>query len=598
MKDITKIIKYSWSLKFYYLATAVLVIITSLLNQAPPFISKYLVNDIVARGTGRMVANNQFILLLTILLGLWIAVSIISNIQGYIGDVLGAKLNTLLSRRYFDHLLSLPLEYYDNEITGKITARLDRSIDTISNLMQAFANNFIGFFLTSLITLVILARYSWPVAVLLTALFPIYIWLTTLSSHNWQKKQQGINRDIDQANGRFIEAITQIRVVKSFAQEVAESKFFGGKRHAIEGQTKVQSVEWHTYDVMRRLSLNVIFFGTYAIIVWQALHGDFGPIQQAVGTVVLLLQLTQQAQIPLFASSFIVDNIQRAIAGSKDFFSVMELEPKIQDAPDAKELKIAQAEVTYDRVNFGYDGGKNVLHDISFTIESGTKLALVGESGQGKTTIANLLLRFYDTSSGSITIDGMSVREASQESLRRQIAVVFQEPALFSGTVADNITYGQAQASKDAMIAAAKAANAFDFVNKLPNGFDTQIGERGVKLSGGQKQRIAIARAIMKNAPILILDEATSSLDSRAEREVQDALDHLMRERTTLIIAHRLSTIASVDTIVTLKDGRVDEIGTPQDLAKTQGIYAELLELQAPTKANKAKLRKYDIAKA
>lgn len=598
MKDITKIIRYSWSLKRYYIAIAVMVVVVSLLNQASPFISKFLVDDIVKRGTGHFVAAEQFVFLLALLFVIWMAVSLISNIQGFYGDLLGAKLNTLLSQRYFDHLLTLPLEYYDNEITGKITARLERSIATISNLMQAFANNFIGFFLTSFITLVILARYSWPIAIMLAVLFPLYIWMTTLSSRSWQKKQQGINKDVDEANGRFIEAIGQIRVVKSFAQEVAESRFFAGKRRSIEGQTRTQSVEWHNYDVIRRLSLNVVFFGIYSIIIWQALHGHFGPIQQSVGTVVLLLQLTEQAQMPLFASSFIVDNIQRAVAGSKDFFSIMEVEAKIQNAADAGELAIKHAKVEYANVDFGYDGGKNVLHDISFTIEPGTKLALVGESGQGKTTIANLLLRFYDTAGGDILVDGTSIKAVTQESLRRQIAVVFQEPALFSGTVADNITYGQARTNKDAMIEAAQAANALDFINKLPQGFDTQIGERGVKLSGGQKQRIAIARAILKDAPILILDEATSSLDSRAEREVQDALDHLMQERTTMIIAHRLSTIASVDAIVTLKDGRIDEIGSPAELAKTEGIYAELLELQAPTKSNKAKLRKYDIAKA
>jgi len=597
MKDITKIIKYSWSLKRFYIPIAIMVVATSLLNQSTPFITKFLVDDVVKRGTGHIVPTSSFLILFVLLIAAGTAVTLISNYQGYLGDMLSVKLTSLLSKRYYEHLLKLPLEYYDNEITGRITSRLDRSIASIGNLMGNFANTFVGFFLTSLITLVILARYSWPVAILLTLLFPTYIWLTSLSSKSWQKIQEGINRDTDHANGRFIESISQIRVVKSFAQEVAENRFFGGKRDAIEQQKKGQSITWHIYDVWRRISLNLVFFGIYIVIILQAINGHFGPVQASIGTVVLLLQLANQAQVPLFASSFVVESIQQAIADSKDFFSVMELEPKIQDVENAQKLEIKQALVEYNNVDFGYDGGENVLHDISFTIEPGTKLALVGESGQGKTTIANLLLRFYDTSSGSIKIDNTEVRNVTQESLRRQIAVVFQEPALFSGSVADNITYGQDRVDKDKMIAAAKAANAYDFVNKLPKGFDTEIGERGVKLSGGQKQRIAIARAVLKNAPILILDEATSSLDSRAEREVQDALDHLMAERTTLIIAHRLSTIASVDTIVTLKDGRVDEIGTPAALAKTKGIYAELLELQAPTKANKAKLRKYDIAK-
>jgi len=598
MKDIVKIIKYSWSLKRYYLAIAAMVVVVSLLSQASPFITKFLVDDVVKRGTGHPVAAASFAILFILLIGSQAAVTLISNFQGYLGDLLGVKLTTLLSQRYYDHLLRLPLEYYDNEITGRITSRLDRSIASIGSLMSSFANTFVGFFLTSLITLLILARYSVLVAVLLTALFPLYIWLTSLSSKRWQKVQDLINRDTDHASGRFIEAISQIRVVKSFTHELMESRFFAGKRQSIEQHTKGQSITWHTYDVWRRLSLNFAFFGIYVIIIEQALHGHFGPIQGAIGTVVLLLQLSNQAQIPLFTSSFVVESIQKAVADSKDFFSVMDIEPKIKDQEGAKELKVPHAGINYSDVGFAYEGGNQVLHDINFTIESGTKLALVGESGQGKTTIANLLLRFYEPASGQITIDGTDIKDVTQESLRRQIAVVFQEPALFSGSVADNITYGQARTSKEDMIAAAKAANALEFIEKLPKGFDTEIGERGVKLSGGQKQRIAIARAVLKNAPILILDEATSSLDSRAEREVQDALDHLMKERTTLIIAHRLSTIASVDTIVTLKDGRIDEIGTPAKLAKTEGIYAELLALQAPTKANKAKLRKYDIAKA
>lgn len=235
---------------------------------------------------------------------------------------------------------------------------------------------------------------------------------------------------------------------------------------------------------------------------------------------------------------------------------------------------------------------------MSFTIDPGKKLALVGESGEGKSTLANLMLRFYELNAGQILIDGQSVDSVTQESLRSSIGVVFQEPQLFSGTVKDNIGYGSKKPTEKQLISAAKAANAYDFIKKLPKGFDTEIGERGVKLSGGQKQRIAIARAIMKNPPILILDEATSSLDSKAEHEVQGALERLMANRTTMIIAHRLSTISGVDTIVGIKNGQVVEIGSPQELAKRKtGIYKELLDLQniSKTAVGKAKLKKLDM---
>ncbi len=596
VKDILRIIRYTLVLKRYYLATAAFVVVVALLNQANPFLLKFLVDAVVKRGSGQSVETSHFGRLLALLFAAGVLVSLLTNIQGYIGDLLGTKLQTLLSQRYYDHLLELPLEFYDNAVTGGLTSKLERSIAGISQLVQAMANNFIGFFLSSAFTLVILARYSPFVALLLAVLFPLYIWLTTRTSRGWQGRQVGINQETDYANGRFIEVIGNIRVVKSFVHERVERNIFADARRSIEAQTKVQSRYWHRDDVWRGLSLNLIFFAIYAIIIAQALNGSFGPLEQSIGTVVLMLQLSLQAQFPLFASSFVVDQIQRAAADSKDFFAVMSEAPTIVDAADAAELEVTAGRVEYRDVSFHYQGGQPVINDVSFTIEPGTKVALVGESGEGKTTLANLLLRLYEATDGRIAIDGADIRSVSQSSLRRAIGVVFQEPALFSGTVLENITYGQAASDQEQVSAAARAANALDFIERLPEGFDTQIGERGVKLSGGQKQRIAIARALMKNPPILILDEATSSLDSKAEREVQDALDRLMRGRTTLIIAHRLATIQNVDVIVGIRHGAVSEIGSPAMLADGDGIYAELLRLQAPTTANKAKLKEYDIA--
>nr|MDQ6928540.1 ABC transporter ATP-binding protein/permease [Actinomycetota bacterium] len=588
-----KIVRYSWALKRYYLATAAFVVMVALLNQANPFLLKFLVDAVVKRGSGGSVSTGRIAVLLGMLFAVGVAVSLVTNIQGHIGDMLAAKLQTLLSRRYYDHLLELPLEFYDNEITGRITGRLERSIAGISDLVQALANSFISFFLTSAFTLIILAYYSPLVALLLAGLFPLYIWLTTLTSRRWQSRQEGINADRDRANGRFIEAIGNIRVVKSFVRESAERRIFADTRHTIEARTKVQSKEWHRYDVYRGLSLNVIFFAIYALIITQALDGNFGPIQRSIGTVVLMLQLSLQAQFPLFASSFIVDQIQRASADSKDYLAVMDLVPTIRDHDGAADLEVVAGRVEYRDVSFAYTGGQQVLDGVSFTLAPGEKLALVGESGEGKTTLANLLLRFYEPDAGTIAIDGVDIAEVTQASLRRNIGVVFQEAALFSGSVRENILYGQVDGTEDQLVAAAKAANAHDFIERLTKGYDTEIGERGVKLSGGQKQRIAIARALIKDPPILVLDEATSSLDSKAEREVQAALQRLMEGRTTLIIAHRLSTIQNVDMIVGIRRGGVTEIGTPTELAAGDGIYAELLHLQTPTTANKARLKEY-----
>ena len=592
MKDIVKIIRYSWSLKRYYLITGAFVLIGSILNQATPFFLKFIVDALDQSRRGQAVDPRLLWWLLGGILAVNVVLTLIQNIQGYYGDMLGAKLNSLLSQRYYTHLLKLPLEYYDNEVAGRITSRLERSIITVSQLMVSFANTFIGFILTALVTLVILAFIAWPLALLLGILFPFYIWLTSLSSKHWQAKQGPIHTATDINNGRFIESVNQIRVVKSFAQELAEGQFFRSKRREIEQRTSGQSVEWHKYDILRRLGLSVVFFGIYAYIILEAFRGRY-----TLGDVTLLLQLVTTAQFPLFGSSFIVEAIQRAQAGSQDFFSVMDMEPSIKDTPGAKTLQVGDGRVEFKNVKFAYNDGKKVLNGINFSVDPGTKLALVGESGEGKTTITNLLLRFYALSSGRISIDGTDVTTVTQASLRQHIAVVFQEPALFSGTVRDNIAYGQPEATTLQVTAAATAANALGFIEKLPQGFDTEIGERGVKLSGGQKQRVAIARAILKDAPILILDEATSSLDSRAEHEVQAALDQLMRGRTTIIIAHRLSTIASVDKIVGIKAGKIAETGTPAELAQGNGIYAELLALQNPTAANKKRLKQYDIAR-
>ncbi len=594
MKEIWRIIKYSKQLWPYYLAITIFVVILSVLNLATPFLTKGLVDGLTTHFSGGSVSFGYFVLLLILILVANVVITLLSNLNGYLGDIMSAKLNNLLSERYFEHLMQLPISYYDGEITGKITARLDRSIATISTLMQTLSNNFVQFFLTTIITLVVIAFYSWAVALLLFIIFPVYIWVTHLSSKAWQKHQGKINHQRDVGNGRFVESIAQVRVVKSFVTELREISYFSKTRREIEKVTHGQSRQWHNYDVIRRLVLNLVFFGIYFVIIWQAFKFNY-----TLGTVVLLITLANQAQFPLFGSSFIIDALQRATADSQDYFEIMNKKPEIVDIDNAKNLKIKAGEVVYNNVSFSYEKGQKVLSGISFTIAPGKKLALVGESGEGKSTLANLMLRFYELSSGAITIDGQNIDTVSQASLRKNIGVVFQEPQLFSGTLAENIKYANPKASEKDMIAAAKAANAYDFIKKLPKGFESEIGERGVKLSGGQKQRIAIARAILKNPPILILDEATSSLDSKAEHEVQQALEHLMQNRTTLIIAHRLSTISNVDTIVGLRGGKVAEIGTPSELAKKRGgLYAELLKLQtiSTTKAGKEQLKKFDLA--
>ena len=575
-------------------------IITSVLSLVTPILTKQVVDIIVSNITGKNEAISQIITLLLIMLAVDILISILTAVSQWIGDIFGEKLQTFLYRKFYTHVLSLHIGYFDNEITGKITNKMMRGIQSITDFIHNMLNNFLPFFFTAFITIIYLAFYSKTVAILLAVLFPAYILISHSSTVAWQKYEQKKNSFRDFLQGRTFESLTGIRVVKAFNGMLSELKSFLANREEIQKLAKTQTKEWHLYDFARRFTLNIILFAIFSYIIYWTFHERF-----TIGEMTLLLQLVNQARFPLFAMSFILGQIQSASSGSKDFFEVLSVKPEIKDAPDAKELNWKLIKnypaIEFSQVSFAYEGGKQVLQDIDFAIQAGNKLALVGESGQGKSTLINLLLRFYQPQSGTILLAGQDNTQITQESLRAHVAVVFQESLLFSGTIMENIRYGKPNSTEAEIIAAAKAANAHDFISSLNEGYQSLIGERGVKLSGGQKQRIAIARAILKDAPIIILDEATSALDSKSEIEVQKGLDALMKNRTSIIIAHRLSTIASADHILVLAEGKVAEYGEPNKLIrKKDGLYAGLVELQskllkAPSSSNREKLKAFDL---
>jgi ATP-binding cassette subfamily B protein len=592
MKQIWRIITFTKSLWRHYAGISLFTILLAAMTQVQPLLTKGAIDEISKISGGGSPEINQVALFAILIFVTDIGQTLLSNVGGYIGDMMSARLQQLLSQRYYEHVLSLPQSYFDTELSGKIINRMNRGISQISNFMQMMSNNFLQFLFSTVLSLAVVAYFSWQVALMLLLLYPVFIWLTSRTSTKWQDYQKQINEEQDVASGRFAESIGQVRVVKSFLQEARELKFFGKRYDKVVSITDPQSRFWHKQDVIRRLVLNVIFFGVFVYIFVETARGKY-----TIGTMVLLIQYAALIRIPIFSISFLVDQTQRAVANSKDYFEVMDTQPQLRDKPDARKLKVIKGEIAFDNVAFGYDSDKLVLKDVSFTVQPDTKVALVGESGEGKTTLTNLLLRLYDVQAGEIRIDGQHVADVTQGSLRQNIGVVFQEPALFSGTIRENIAYSNPKATDAQITDAAKAANAHEFVSKLDKGYDTQIGERGLRLSGGQKQRIAIARALLKDAPILILDEATSSLDSKSEHLVQEALERLMKGRTTLIIAHRLSTIQHVDQIITLQGGKIDEVGSPSKLAKSGGIYSQLLQLQqGGTEATKKKLKQYEIA--
>ncbi len=598
MRSLVRILSTTRELWPYYVGIVASSLLMSVTALVTPFIIGRATDEVVAIAGGHGGTIRTIVLLALGLLVAELLNTVLTNVGGYLGDTMTARLRQILSVRYFEKLLGLPQRYFDDELSGTIIGRLSRSITEVTNFLKSMANTFFTMLVTTVAVLVISGFYSWPLAVMLAVMFPAYMWLTTRTSSNWQRLEGEKNDRIDVANGRFSEVIGQIRVVKSFVRERSELAMFDDRYGSTIDLTRGQARHWHTMDTARRAVLNVAFLGIYLVLFLQTAHGAF-----SIGVMVLLLQLMGMARTPVTMMSFIVDSGQRAIAGSESYFEVLDQVPEVRPALPAAGAEPAGPGRVVDphafafrHVDFAYEPGRPVLRDVTFHADAGERIALVGESGGGKSTLVNLLLGLYPADAGVVTLGGRDITSMPVETLRRDVGVVFQDPSLFSGTIRENIAYGRPDATDAEIAGAARRANADRFIERFPEGYDALIGERGVKLSGGQKQRVAVARALLKDAPVLVLDEATSSLDTKSERLVQEGLEELMADRTTLIIAHRLSTISSVDRIVTLRDGAVDEIGSPAELAVSGGIYAELLALQASDDlADRARLRAYGI---
>ena len=620
MRSIVRLLRIASGLSGAYAGIVVTGVLAALAGLAMPFIIGRATDVVVDSLSGGSPTGGPS----PVTTILWLALAlfltdlfntVVTNVGGYLGDTTAARLRQQLSTRYYAHLLRLPQSYFDRELSGTIISRLNRSITETTQFLNGFANNFFPMLLTVFGVLVVSAFYSWPLTVLLVLIYPVFTWLTALTSKRWQVLEGEKNALIDRAGGRFAEVIGQIRVVKSFAAEQRELDYFRSDFDSTVGLTRRQSRFWHSMDATRRGTLSLIFFGVYALIFVETVQGAY-----SVGSMVLLIQLVNMARQPVMMMSFLVDSAQRAIAGSRDYLAVIAEEPEPaaehlvlegqldRSHPTSHSLGSGEQERTalvparsdspaprlgpdtappgapaieFDSVTFGYGDDDDVVRDVSFVVSPGEQVAIVSESGGGKSTIVSLLLGLYPPRQGTIRLFGRDIRELSRSELRSAVGVVFQEAALFSGTVAENIAYGRPEAAPEQIVTAAREANAHSFVRGFADHYDAVIGERGLRLSGGQKQRIAVARAMLKDAPILVLDEATSALDTRSERLVQEGLERLLADRTSLIIAHRLSTISRVDQIITLRAGRVDEMGSPEVLAGTDGIYAELLALQA-----------------
>jgi len=588
MGNIWKIIKISKPLHGIVIIVGILILTSSALQLVAPILSKFIVDDITSRITGHPGNATHLITLVVIafianLLG--VGTNVISD---RLGDHFAGKLRQFLTERFYDKVLTLPQSYFDSQVSGKVINQLNRGIFTIYQFLNGASNFILPTFVQSLFTIVVLAYYNLPIAFFTFILFPIYLVISYYSTVKWGKAEVEKNRIEDITRGRINEVINNIRLVKGFTNELKEYNFASDNLTEINKIYAKQSLTFHKFDFARNFSLILVLFAINILVFYNTFIGKL-----TIGEMVLILQLFNQARIPLFAMSFILTQIQQAEQGSREYLEILHIPSAENFRQRGKGLVVKNPKIVFQGVSFKYEESEQVLNDISFTISSKEKIALVGHSGAGKSTIVNLIMKLYQPTDGQISLNGTSYKDLSPKDVRNNISLVFQESELFSSNVRENVMYGKENATESEIISALKSANAYEFVMKLPKGLDSEIGERGVKLSGGQKQRIQIARAILKNSSILILDEATSSLDAKSEKEVQDALEHLMKNRLVIIIAHRFSTIQNVDHVIVIDNGRVANYGTPKELSMEKGIYSELLHYQI--EGNKKLLERFDI---
>lgn len=575
MRNIGKIIKLSKPLHRLVFGLAILIVISSALQLVVPLFSKFIVDEIVARVERDGGDLNRLILLVVLAFILNSVGVLVSSISSRLGDHFAGRIRQFLTEKFYDKVLTLPQSYFDGQISGRIVNQLNRGITTIYSFLNTSSNFILPMFLQSIFTIFVLAYYNIPIAFFTFILFPIYLTLSYYSTVKWGKEEAKKNAIEDTTRGRINEVIYNIRLVKGFTREKSEYDSVSNNLTNINKIYARQSSTFHKFDFARNMSLVFILFAINVLVFYNTFIGVL-----TIGEMVLILQLFNQARIPLFAMSFILTQIQQAEQGSKEYLEILNLASTENYRESGKTTIVENPAIEFKGVSFKYEESAKVLNKVSFKINPHEKVALVGHSGAGKSTIVNLIMKLYTPTSGELYLKDKKYSDLSHKEIRDNIALVFQENELFSSTIRENVSYGKPNATEREIIYALKSANAYEFVMKFPKKLDSEIGERGVRLSGGQKQRIQIARAILKNAPILILDEATSSLDAKSEKEVQEALENLMKDRLTIIIAHRFSTIQNVDKIIVIEDGKISNYGTPKELSKQKGLYSELLNYQ------------------
>ena len=571
MPTLKRLLGYLKKYWFFMMLAFMALIINRALAMAAPELTQRIIDVAIAEGRRGLLA----VLALSIV-GVTIFRGVFHFAQEYALQYAAQRAIYDIRNAMYDHLQRLPFSFYDKSQTGQLISRTTGDIDSLRRFLSFGMLNFLSSILIFVAVFVVCMMKNWKLALLATSIMPMLVY----AGIRFGKKAKPIFTDLRQQFAEVTttiqENVTGAQVVRTFAQEEHEISKFRVKMDRLLklnlGLARLWAYFFPLNEFISMFGIILIFwFGG-----WQVIKG-----QLTLGELVAFNMYLMMLMMPARMLGFIISTSQEAIASGQRVFEILDTESEVEELPDAKPMPPIQGHIKFEDVCFGYETGDGlVLKNFSLDTEPGESVALLGATGSGKSTVINLVPRFYDPTSGRIIIDGMDIRDVTLESLRKQFSIVLQETFLFAASIKDNISYGKTDASMEQIIEVAKAANIHDFIASLPKGYDTKVGERGVTLSGGEKQRIAIARALLMNPRILVLDDSTSSVDTETEHLIQNALATLMQDRTTFVIAQRLSTVKRASKIVVLENGEIAEQGTHEELLKKNGIYAEIYRTQ------------------